>query len=39
MDATNLEVLLKDIPFEKKQAGNNRLELVVLATDRFVEEL
>lgn len=35
MDATNLEILLKDIPFEKKQAGNNRLELVIIASDRF----
>lgn len=35
MDATNLEALLKDIPFEKKQAGNNRLELVILGSDRF----
>ena len=35
MDATQLEALLKDIPFTQKQAGNNRLELVLQHKDRF----
>jgi len=35
MDANQLKSLLKDIPFEQKLAGNNKLELVVLAKDRF----
>lgn len=35
MDATQLENLLKDLPFEQKLAGNNKLELVILAKDRF----
>lgn len=35
MDAKQLEELLKDVPFTQKQAGNNKLELILQAKDRF----